>query len=224
MSNIVIPTPTWQKVSQTGEVPSGMSLLREDIEFKVVQAREITESKTGKRSMRLTGIVQKADDYNENGRIYSNGVLSEAIEAIQPALKARRVMGEFDHPADAKIHMDRVSHLMTKVWMEGKNVLGELEVLEQMPCGQMLAALVRAGVTVGISSRGIGDMKPVMTESMQEAYEVLPGYRFVTWDTVAEPSVKEAELSVMESKQRKLSKKSQAEQALLAELNQYLRG
>jgi hypothetical protein len=133
-------------------------------------------------------------------------------------------MGEFDHPQDAKIHMDRVSHLMTKVWMEGKNVLGELEVLEEMPCGQMLSALVRAGVTVGISSRGIGDMKPTMTESMQEAYEVLPGYRFVTWDTVAEPSVKEAELSVMESKQRMLSQKKQIEQALLAELSKHLRG
>jgi hypothetical protein len=225
MSNIVIPTPTtWQKVSQTGEVPSGMSLLKEDREFKVVQAREILEEKTGKRRMRLTGIIQKADAYNENGRIYKNNVLGEAVGAIQDAVKARRVMGEFDHPQDAKIHMDRVSHLMTKIWMEGKNVLGELEVLEDMPCGQMLAALVRAGVTVGISSRGVGDMKPTMTESMQEAYEVLPGYRFVTWDTVAEPSVKEAELSVMESKQRLLTQKTNTEKALLDEINKYLRG
>lgn len=224
MSNIITPAPTWQKVSQTGEVPSGMALLREDLEFKVVQAREITESKTGRKRMRLTGVVQKADDFNENGRIYRNDILTEAVEAIQPAIQARRVMGEFDHPQDAKIHMDRVSHLMTKVWMEGKNVLGELEVLEEMPCGQMLAALVRAGVTVGISSRGIGDMKPTMTESMQEAYEVLPGYRFVTWDTVAEPSVKEAELSVMESKQRLLTQKKKVEQELLAEIHKHLRG
>jgi len=224
MNNIIVPTPSWQKVSQTGEVPSGMSLLKEDREFKVVQAREILEEKTGKRRMRLTGIIQKADAYNENGRIYSNGILSEAVDAIQSAVQARRVMGEFDHPQDAKIHMDRVSHLMTKIWMEGKSVLGELEVLEEMPCGQMLAALVRAGVTVGISSRGIGDMKPVVTEGMQEAFEVLPGYRFVTWDTVAEPSVKEAELSVMESKQRLLSKRTNAQKALLEELGNYLRG
>ena len=122
---------------------------------------------------------------------------------------------------DAKIHMDRVSHLMTKVWMESKNVLGELEVLEEMPCGKMLAALVRAGVTVGISSRGIGDMKPVMSEGLQEAYEVLPGYRFVTWDTVAEPSVKEAELSVMESKQRILVQKQKVEQTLVTAVSEY---
>ena len=222
MSEIVTPVmANWQKVSQTGELPTGMSLLKEDLEFKVVRAKEIKEDKTGKRFMRLTGVVQKADDYNENGRIYSKTILNEAVEAIQPAIKARRVMGEFDHPQDAKIHMDRVSHLMTKVWMESKNVLGELEVLEEMPCGKMLAALVRAGVTVGISSRGIGDMKPVMSEGLQEAYEVLPGYRFVTWDTVAEPSVKEAELSVMESKQRILVQKQKVEQTLVTAVSEY---
>ena len=125
---------------------------------------------------------------------------------------------------DAKIHMDRVSHLMTKVWMENNNVLGELEVIEDMPCGQMLAALVRAGVTVGISSRGVGDMRPVVSEGT-EAYEVLPGYRFVTWDVVAEPSVKEAELSVMESKQRKIFlQKRNVEQELIKEIINRFRG
>lgn len=213
-----ITVPNWQKISQTGEIPHGMTFLTEDIEFKVVHAKEIMEEKTGKRRMRLTGVVQMADTRNENGRIYCSKILKEAVDSIQPSIRARKVMGEFDHPSDAKIHMDRVSHLMTKVWMENKSVLGELEVLEEMPCGSMLAALVRAGVTVGISSRGIGDMKPIMSES-QEVYEVLPGYRFVTWDTVAEPSVKEAELSVMESKQRLLRSKKTIEQEIVAEIS-----
>jgi hypothetical protein len=198
-------------------IPDGMSLLTEHTDFKIVHAKEAV-SKSGKKRMRLTGIVQKADVVNENGRIYKSKILQEAVEAIQPAIKSRKILGQLDHPEDAKIHMDRVSHLMTKVWMEGKNVLGELEVIEDMPCGQMLAALIRADVTVGISSRGIGDMKPSMTEGMQEAYEVMPGYRFVTWDTVAEPSVKEAELSVMESKQRILSRQRQIEQEIIAEI------
>lgn len=218
MGSVIVPSASWQEVSRTGEIPSGMSLLQEEREFKVANVRTVSEEKTGKKSLRLTGIVQTADSFNENGRIYSTPILKEAVDSIQNSIKSRKVMGEFDHPQDAKIHMDRVSHIMTKVWMEGKNVIGELEVLEDMPCGQMLAALVRAGVTVGISSRGIGDLKPTVTESMQEAYEVLPGYRFVTWDTVAEPSVKGAELSVMESKQRRLAQKGEVEKKLLEEI------
>lgn len=208
-------------ISQNGIIPDGMSLLVENREFKIMRAHEVSE-KSGKKKMRLTGIVQKADIFNENGRIYKLDVLREAVNAIQPIVRARRAMGEFDHPTDAKIHMDRVSHLMTKVWMEGKDVIGELEVLEEMPCGQMLAALVRAGVTVGISSRGVGDMKPIMNESTKEAYEVLPGYRFVTWDVVAEPSVKEAELSVMESIQ-KMSYRKQAEKELIEAIKNHFK-
>jgi hypothetical protein len=223
MSDIITPANTpsldWHNIAKTGQVPSGMRLMSEETEFKVAKTREVTND-SGKKVMRLTGIIQKADSFNENGRIYSRSILSEAVESIQEAVKRRKVMGELDHPEDAKIHIDRVSHLMTKVWMEGNNVLGELEVIEEMPCGQMLAALVRAGVTVGISSRGVGDMKPTMTED-QEAFEVLPGFRFVTWDTVAEPSVKEAELSVMESKQRKLLNKKNAESQLLKEISSF---
>jgi hypothetical protein len=223
MNNVSSPIiANWHQISQTGIIPDGMSLLREDREFNIVQSRTVKE-KDGAKKLRLTGIIQKADVYNENGRLYDSGVLTEAVGAIQESINNRKVMGEFDHPADAKIHMDRVSHLMTKVWMENNNVLGELEVIEDMPCGQMLAALVRAGVTVGISSRGVGDMRPAVNEGM-EAYEVLPGYRFVTWDVVAEPSVKEAELSVMESKQRKLIQKQTVEQELIREISNRFRG
>lgn len=211
MSNV-----DWGQVSKTGVVPDGMSLLVEEKEFNVIQSREISE-KSGKKKLRLTGIIQKASDLNENGRVYSSNVLSEAVDAIQESIMKRKVTGELDHSCDAKIHMDRISHLMTKVWMESKNVLGELEVIEETPCGQILSALVKAGITVGISSRGVGDMRPCVNEDT-EYYEVLPGYRFITWDVVAEPSVKEAELSVMESKQRIITRRSQIEKEIIKEI------
>jgi hypothetical protein len=102
---------------------------------------------------------------------------------------------------DAKLHLDRVSHLITKLWMEGKYVYGVAEVLEDMPCGGPLATLLRNKVRVGISSRGVGDMEEVVSEGMSK-FEVQPGYQFVTWDVVGEPSVKEATMNMMESRNR----------------------
>lgn len=212
-------TIDWSSISKTGEIPHGLSLFAEERAFNVLNSRVVTESKTGKKRMRLTGIIQKSDSYNENGRIYSSTVLEEAVDAIQDGIISRKIMGELDHSSDAKIHMDRISHLMTKVWMEGDKVFGELEVIEEMPCGKMLKALIEAGVTVGISSRGVGDMRPIMVEDIGEAYEVLPGYRFITWDIVAEPSVKEAELSVLESKNRILKpNRKQIESKIINEI------
>jgi hypothetical protein len=228
MSDII--SNPWDHVATTGQLPDGMNLLKEYSTFKIVKSKDVlAEDRNGKavKKLRLTGTVQKCDEFNENHRKYSFDIIREAVEAIQPAVKGRKVIGEFDHPCDAKIHMDRASHLMTKVWMDGKNVMGELEVIEGMPCGQMLKALVEAGVTIGISSRGIGDMRPIVAEGFDEAYEVMPGFRFVTWDVVAEPSVKEAELSVLESRQR-LSRgrasRQEVESKLLEEFTRVLRG
>jgi len=204
MSDIITAT-SWEQMASTGALPEGVALIKEDHPFEILQAKTvITENQAGTKvkRMRLTGIFQKADAFNENRRRYSYDVINDAVSSIQEAVQSRKVMGELDHPADAKIHLDRVSHLITKIWMEGKNVLGELEILEDMPCGKILKTLVESDVMVGISSRGVGDMIPVTMEGLEEeGFEVAPGYRFVTWDTVAEPSVTEAQLSVLESKQ-----------------------
>jgi len=201
----------WVEISKTGKLPEGLNLFTEENTFKILNKRIVEDDSDGKaliKRMRLTGIIQRANIFNENHRRYSTAILEEAVRTIQPQLQARKVMGELDHAVDAKIHLDRVSHLMTKVWMENEIVYGELEILEDMPCGKMLKVLIEADVTIGISSRGIGDMKPVIREDTgEEGFDVLPGYRIVTWDTVAEPSVGGAQLSVMESKQIALGKK-----------------
>jgi hypothetical protein len=217
-------------MTQCISTDNDIKTLTEKNEFTILNARNvIIEERPGIKikRMRLNGVIQKCDSFNENHRRYSYGIIKEAVESIQDSLGKRKILGELDHPTDAKIHLDRISHVMTKVWMEGKNVYGELEVLDKMPCGALLKSLVESGIPVGISSRGVGDLQPVMAEGIDEAYDVLPGFRFVTWDIVVEPSVKEAELSVLESKQRLVSRQTHRkmiETNLVKELSAVLRG
>ena len=119
-------------IAQTGQIPPGLQLFQDDYPLEIVDTKKImSESVNGTKVpvMRLTGVFQRADEKNANGRIYPAGVLKQAIEDMQESVKGRRVLGEYDHPTDAKIHMERVSHLITKLWMEGKVVYGEIEVL-----------------------------------------------------------------------------------------------
>lgn len=105
---------------------------------------------------------------------------------------------------DAKIHLDRVSHLMSNVWMEGNKVFGEIEVLHLLPLGACLRGLFEHKVRVGISSRGVGDME-IAEHKGKEIYRVLPGFQFVTWDVVAEPSVNGAVLNIQEGLNRRIN-------------------
>lgn len=169
--------------------------------------------------LKIGGQFQKAGVPNSNGRIYPRNVLEEAVDSIQEDLKKRSILGEFDHPADAKIHLDRVSHLITKLWMEKDGtVYGEAEVLEKTHFGSQLKALIEHKIPVAISSRGVGDMETTIYEG-EEYYSVLPGFSLVTFDIVGTPSVKGSIMSVMESKQinnRKDAKKQREQEILKA--------
>lgn len=193
-------------IAETGVIPAGLHLIQDAHSFRPVGrgVRAVAEGKGGKEVpvYRITGLFQEGDKENANGRIYPREILTDAVRAIQEDLSRRSVMGEFDHPPDAKIHLDRISHLLTKVWMDGKKVYGEAEVLDNQPLGRCLRGLFESKVQVGISSRGVGDME-VRESGGNEFYEVLPGYAFVTWDAVAEPSVHGATLNVMESLNRR---------------------
>jgi len=194
-------------IAETGVIPTGMQLIRDVFPFEIIDRKEtVTEDVNGKEVpvMRVTGLFQMGDKENANQRFYpSNDVLAPAVRGIQEDVSHRAVMGEFDHPADAKIHLDRVSHLITKVWMDGKKVFGEAEVLHKLPCGSYLRGLFEHKVRVGISSRGVGDME-VAEHHGHQIYRVMPGYSFVTWDAVAEPSVNGAILQIQESLSRRL--------------------
>lgn len=218
-------------IAETGIIPAGMQLIRDTSTFEVIDTKTaLTEGSNGEHTMRVSGLIQNGDTHNANGRFYSTKeVLSPAVRAIQEDITKRAVPGEYDHPTDAKIHLDRLSHLMTKVWMEGPKVYGEAEVLHKLPCGAWLRGLFEHKVRVGISSRGVGDME-VMEHNGHDIYRVLPGYAFVTWDVVAEPSVNGAILNIQESLTRRLRPIKQSrhlfsetvyQARLVAEINDY---
>jgi hypothetical protein len=207
-------------VAQTGQL-GNYQLLRESIPLLIVKSESVmVEDANGQKrpTLRLAGRFQYGNKPNSNGRIYESAILKQAVSEIQEDLKARRILGEFDHPPDAKIHLDRISHVLTKLWMEGDEVLGELEVLEKTPCGAILKGLVESGVSIGISSRGVGDMEAAMVEG-QEYYKVMPGFTFVTFDVVAEPSVHGSYLNVMESRNRLMKDKQISESFKTKERN-----
>lgn len=198
-------------VAQSGVIPENMRFLQDTYPLKVLESKQVVSESISEaagrvvKALQITGIFQKADDCNQNGREYPLEVITQAVSTIKEDIIKRGVMGEFDHPTDAKIHLERVSHIITKLWMEGKYVYGVAEVLEEMPCGAMLKTLLKNRVQVGISSRGVGDMEEIMAEG-RSRFRVQPGYQFVTWDIVGEPSVSDAIMHVMESKNRLITR------------------
>ncbi len=196
-------------IAETGTLPAGIQMIRDTYSFKPLETKVIKESTNGYNVLRITGIFQEGDKENANGRIYpTKEVLIPAVNNIQEDIAQRAVVGELDHPSDAKIHMDRISHLISKLWVEGRKIYGEAEVLDKLPCGAMLKGLFEHKVRVGISSRGVGDMEMVESGG-QEKYVVSPGYTFVTFDAVAEPSVQSAVMNVCESVQKRFARPGQ---------------
>lgn len=198
---------TRKVIAETGQIPQGMQLIRDTFNFRVLDKKNVmVEDANGRETpvMRVTGLFQEGDKPNANSRTYpTKDVLAPAVTQIQEEVGRRAVLGEYDHPSDAKIHLDRVSHVITKLWMDGRKVYGEAEILHKLPLGACLRGLFEHKVEVGISSRGVGDME-IVESGGREVYRVMPGYAFVTWDAVAEPSVSGAILGIQESLQRRI--------------------
>jgi len=132
--------------------------------------------------MILSGIMQKADHVNGNGRVYPHKVLMKEIKNYEKLVKERRSLGELDHPEDSVINLKNASHLVTDIWMEGKDVKGKIKVLDT-PSGKVLQELVRAEVNVGISSRGMGSVTESNGQTMVE-----DDFQLICFDMVSEPS------------------------------------
>ena len=176
MSNLIRPSYDIQTTGSNMILTDVRPLIVENVDKVLTEAIDPKDNKKKIfQALRVTGVFQEANSHNANSRIYPVDILKEAVQSIQHLIQARRVLGEFDHPADAKVHLDRASHLITKLWMEGNKVFGQAEVLDHLPYGNQLKGLIDHGVTVGISSRGVGDMESVMQEGRQ-FFRVLPGY------------------------------------------------
>lgn len=152
----------------------------------------LTESerkKVNEGAVYLVGICQKAGTKNGNGRVYRKDTLAREVESYQKAIAERRSLGELDHPDDSVINLKNASHLVTKMWWDGGNVMGKIEVLDT-PSGSILKALVNSGVKLGISSRGLGSVKEKNGETMVE-----DDFQLICFDMVSEPSTPGAYLA-----------------------------
>ena len=159
-------------------------LLTEYRPFKV-NKKVIEESINSNKPLVVTGVIQRAEAKNQNGRIYPREILEREIENyINGPVKERRALGELDHPESSVINLQNASHNITKVYWNGDDVMGEVEVLST-PSGNILKELFRNGITVGISSRGMGSVKDNMSEG---TVEVQDDFELLCFDFVSTPS------------------------------------
>ena len=140
---------------------------------------ESEEGSDGKKSLHLNGICIQGDIRNANQRVYSSQEIGKAVKTLNEQIAGGySVLGEVDHPADLKINLDRVSHMITKMWMDGPNGYGKLKILPT-PMGQLIQTMLESGVKLGVSSRGSGEV---------DGGGNVQGFEIITVDVVAQPS------------------------------------
>ena len=132
--------------------------------------------------MILSGICQRANTLNGNGRVYEGKILAREVKNYQKLIDENRACGELDHPDSSVVELSKVSHKVTKLWMEGDDVYGKLQVLPT-PSGNILRSLVESGVQVGISSRGLGSVREQNGQTIVEE-----DFQLICFDMVSEPS------------------------------------
>lgn len=158
-------------------------LLREWIalETKPGLIKESREQNGGK--LILQGVIQRAEMKNQNKRIYPRGILMREVENYQKAVRENRAVGELDHPESSTVSLKNVSHVIREMRWDGDTVIGRIEVLPT-PQGKILESIIDSGVTIGISSRGVGS-----TEKTNEGCDMVQqDFQLICFDIVSEPS------------------------------------
>jgi hypothetical protein len=156
--------------------------------------------------MILSGICQRAGTLNHNGRKYSKEILEREVKRYQTLIEQNRATGELDHPDSSVISLEKVSHIVTALWMEGDDVYGKIKVLNT-PAGMTLRALIDGGVQVGISSRGLGSVYQRNGETIVD-----DDFQLICFDMVSEPStpgafmMREQKDNLSENKNQKLNR------------------
>jgi hypothetical protein len=156
-----------------------MNYLREHLSFD--QARVVLESddKDGK-NLWLKGICIQGGIRNANQRIYPVSEIGNAVKTLNDQIQnGYSVLGEVDHPDDLKVNLDRVSHMITEMWMDGPNGYGKFKILPT-PMGNLIKTMLEAGVKLGVSSRGSGNVNERSGE--------VADFEIITVDIVAQPS------------------------------------
>ena len=150
-----------------------------------VNKQLVEQSIKKNKSLIVSGVLQRAEAKNQNGRVYPKEILAREIEEyMKGPIAENRAMGELDHPESSVINLQNVSHTIKKVWWDGDDVMGDVEVLTT-PAGNILKALFAAGITVGISSRGMGSVSENVAEG---TVTVEDDFELLCWDFVSTPS------------------------------------
>ena len=139
---------------------------------------KIKEDQNGK--FLVKGILQRADAANQNNRIYPMHILQRESKKYETLIKERRALGELDHPESTVINLKNVSHNIVEMYWEDKDLCGVVEVLST-PAGNILKELFKHNIRLGISSRGLGSVKPMRNDEVmvQEDFELI-GFDFVS--------------------------------------------
>jgi hypothetical protein len=132
--------------------------------------------------MMLRGIIQRANTLNQNGRIYPQSILEREVVNYQKLIQENRALGECDHPESSVVELKNASHIVREARMQGEDVYGTIEILDT-PSGKIIQSLIESGVTLGISSRGVGS-----TKRQGDTQIVQDDFQLICFDMVSEPS------------------------------------
>jgi hypothetical protein len=149
----------------------------------IVETETSGEGENAKKKLFMSGVFIQGGVRNLNQRIYPVKEIHRAVENVSEILrKGESVLGELDHPEELTINLDRVSHMITKMWMDGPTGMGKLQILDT-PLGQIARTFLESGVKLGVSSRGSGNVN--------DGGEV-SDFEIITVDIVARPSAPNA--------------------------------
>jgi hypothetical protein len=130
----------------------------------------------------LKGVIQRAETLNQNGRIYPRSILEREVMNYQKLINENRALGECDHPDSSVVELKNVSHIVREAYMDGETVFGSIEILDT-PKGKIIQSLIESGITLGISSRGVGS-----TRRQGDTQIVQDDFQLICFDMVSEPS------------------------------------
>jgi hypothetical protein len=144
----------------------------------------IRESKTKPGVFEVEGVMQRAQAENQNGRVYSKDILvREAKKYVDEFVKRGNAFGELDHPESPVVSLKNASHIVKELYWKGDDLMGKVELLNT-PAGNIVKEIIKAGHTIGISSRGTGSVQ----QTNEGQLEVQPDFELVCWDFVSNPS------------------------------------
>ena len=158
-----------------------MSLyLREHLTYDQARVQILHEGQDNK-DLYMKGICIQGGIKNANQRVYPVNEIGKAVKTLNDQISSGySVLGEVDHPDDLKINLDRVSHMITEMWMDGPNGYGKMKILPT-PMGQLVKTMLESGVKLGVSSRGSGNISEYGNGEVSD-------FEIITVDVVAQPS------------------------------------